>query len=58
MIFVESETVRIGNDEILNNLKEGVVILEDKSNQVLFANMAAERQFNVTANASFGLSFQ
>ena len=27
MIFVESEIVRIGNDQILNNLKEGVIIL-------------------------------
>ena len=26
MIFVDSEIVRIGNDQVLNNLKEGVII--------------------------------
>lgn len=43
MIFVESEIVRIGNDQILNNLKEGVVILHENQDEVLFVNTAAEK---------------
>ena len=58
MIFVDSEIVRVGNDQILNNLKEGVVILHEKSDQVVFANNAAEKQFNVRANKSFQMSFK
>lgn len=48
--FVESETLRVGNEGILNNLNEGVVILQDKSYKVLFANKAAEKQFDVKVN--------
>ena len=55
MIFVESEIVRIGNDQILNNLKEGVVILDKTSENVLFVNTAA-KQFSVKANESFNMS--
>ena len=43
MIFVDSETVRVGNDYILNNLKEGVVILHYQNDRVLFSNKAAEK---------------
>ena len=42
MIFVEAEIVRIGNDQILNNMKEGVVILHETSENVLFVNTAAK----------------
>ena len=55
MIFVNSETVRVGNEEILNNMKEGVVILHEENDQVLFANKAADKQFNVWADANFQL---
>ena len=42
MIFVEAEIVRVGNDQILNNMKEGVVILHEKTENVLFVNNAAK----------------
>ena len=31
MIYVEAEILRTGNEELLNSLEEGVVILENKS---------------------------
>ena len=31
MIYVEAEILRTGNEELLNNLEEGVIILEDES---------------------------
>ena len=31
MIYVEAEILRTGNEELLNNLEEGVVILEYES---------------------------
>ena len=41
MIFVDAETVRAGNDTILNNMQEGVVILSETDNKVHFVNTAA-----------------
>ena len=31
MIYVEAEILRTGNEELLNNLEEGVIILENES---------------------------
>ena len=31
MIYCEAEILRTGNEELLNNLEEGVVILENES---------------------------
>lgn len=55
MIFVESEIVRIGNDQILDNLKEGVVILAEENDKVLFVNPAA-KSLNVRVNENFCMS--
>ena len=45
-IYVQAELPRISNEKLLNNLKEGVFIIEDESSLVLFQNRAAKR-FNV-----------
>ena len=31
LIYIEAEILRTGNEELLNNLEEGVVILENES---------------------------
>ena len=40
LVQVKSETARVGNDQILENFKEGVILVESSENQneVLFAN--------------------
>ena len=42
-IFVASELPRQGNDELLNGLKEGILILEEDSSIIKFQNQAALR---------------
>ena len=41
LIYVESEIVREGNTMLLNDLAEGVIILEQESLEQLFLNEAA-----------------
>ena len=41
-IFVESEVLREGNEQLLNNLDEGVVIIDEDSKDILFQNRSAE----------------
>lgn len=48
--------MRVGNDTILNNLKEGVVILKESTDEVLFVNNSAKKQFKVKPNESFQLN--
>jgi hypothetical protein len=48
-IYTESEMLRKCNDQLLNNLKEGIVIVEKKSGLVTFVNEAAEH-FGVLLN--------
>ena len=55
MIFVDAETVRVGNDTILNSIEEGVVILGEAENKVHFANTSAQK-FNVKHDSSFVMS--
>ena len=49
-IFVESEVLREGNEQLLNNLDEGVVIIDEDSKDILFQNRSAEvlHQLNQT----------
>ena len=42
-IYVQSELLRAGNEELLNNLTEGVFIMDEQSKSVLFHNKAASR---------------
>ena len=41
MIFVEAETLRDGNEALLSNLKEGVVIVDELTNSIECINKAA-----------------
>ena len=52
-LFVRAEINRMGNEEVLDNLEEGVVLLadDDQSNMVRFANKAA-RKFHFKENLS------
>ena len=43
MIYVEAEILRTGNEELLNNLEEGVVILDNENEEILFVNSAAKQ---------------
>ncbi len=41
-IYTEAEVLRKGNDQILNNLNEGVIILDQEDLQIKFQNRAAQ----------------
>ena len=41
-IFVEAEIMRAGNEQFLNNLEEGIVILDEDEGEVLFQNETAQ----------------
>lgn len=43
MIFVEAEVLREGNEQLLNNLEEGVIIGHEDNTKILFMNEAAKR---------------
>ena len=43
LLFVDSEILRTGNDQLLNDLEEGVIILNEDSKKVLFVNQAATK---------------
>ena len=42
MIFVEAEILRTGNEQLLNNLEEGVVIQDPDIREIVFINTAAK----------------
>ena len=46
---------RIGNENLLNGLKEGVFVMDEKTNFVVFQNKAA-RSMNKTFNEKMSLS--
>ena len=54
-IFVEAELPRLGNEKLLNGLKEGVFIIEEESSIIQFQNHAAKR-FISEFSESFGIS--
>ena len=41
LLFVDAEILRTGNDQLLNDLQEGVIILNEESKTILFVNQAA-----------------
>ena len=43
MIFVEAEVLRTGNEQVLDNLEEGVIIQNKDTHKVVFINKAAKR---------------
>ena len=42
-LYIELDILRDGNDQLLNNLQEGVFIVEHKTGKVLFKNKAARK---------------
>ena len=54
-IFVEAEIPRLGNEKLLNGLKEGVFIIEEDSSIIQFQNHAAKR-FISEFSANFSIS--
>ena len=42
-LFVKSEVQGLGNDKLLNNLQEGLIIAQKDTGKLLFANKKAER---------------
>ena len=47
MIYVDAAVLREGKDETLENLNEGLVILDENNLEVLYYNKAASVQKNV-----------
>ena len=43
LLFVEAEILRAGDAQLLNDLKEGVIIMDQESGLVLFVNKAAKK---------------
>ena len=56
-IFVAAELPRLGNDQLLNGLKEGVLIIEEDSNEIKFMNKSAKRLMTEFSN-NFNISMQ
>ena len=56
MLFVEADILRSGNEHLLNNLKEGVIIMDQETGMVKFANTAAKKQFKIRKNRTFAIS--
>ena len=42
MIFIDAEVLREGNTDTLDNLEEGVIILDETDLQIQFENKAAQ----------------
>ena len=56
MLFVEADILRTGNEHLLNNLKEGVIIMDKESGMVKFANTAAKKGFKIRKNRNLAIS--
>ena len=55
LIFVDADINRSGNEQLLNDLKEGVIIMDPQSGLVHFVNKAAKR-FSIRKNRYLGVS--
>ena len=52
---MDADILRTGNEQLLNNLKEGVIIMDQESGMVMFLNTAAKR-FNIRMNKFLSIS--
>ena len=43
LYYVQSEILRIGNEQLLDNLEEGVVIQNEENLDIIFINQAAKQ---------------
>ena len=41
MIYADAEILRTGNEQLLNNLEEGVIIQEKDTQEIIFMNKSA-----------------
>ena len=41
MFYVKAEILRIGNEQLLDNLEKGVVIRDEETQEIIFINQAA-----------------
>ena len=57
LIFVDAEILRIGNEQLLDNFEEGVLILEEEKMEPIFLNKAA-RELNFDYSDSIPDSLQ
>ena len=48
-IYVDAEVLRRGNDQLLDNLEEGVIIVEETTSDILYYNNAASGHRNAIA---------
>ena len=55
LMFVEADILRTGNELLMNDLKEGVIIVDQESGLVKFVNNAAKR-FSIRKNRHLGIS--
>ena len=46
LLYVEAEILRSGNDKLLNEMSEGVIIMDQDNGMVLFVNNSA-KSFNI-----------
>lgn len=53
--YMNAEISKVGNEGLLNNLKEGVIIVDEESSLVFFVNQAAKR-FNIKPNVSLTIN--
>ena len=56
MLYVKAEILMRGNENLLNESSEGIVIIEEKNGVVLFGNQVA-RTFKIRENSQFRMSF-
>jgi len=50
MVYIEAEVLREGNDQTLDNLDEGVVILDEKDMKIRYYNKAASISQNTQSS--------
>ena len=43
MLYAETEVLRSGNDQLLDNLEEGIVLFDEAKKDIIYYNMASER---------------
>ena len=55
LLFVEAELLRIGTKQLLNEMSEGVIIMDQESGIVLFVNSSA-KGFNIKQNRNLSFS--
>lgn len=56
MLYVEASILRNGNEKLLNDLKEAVIIIDQETGLVLFVNQAAKK-FNIRKNKNLEVNF-